>query len=119
ASDPAPRLVDDPLDSCDVAPAVPRGAMLLTSRVLPNAVQPGTAPVEVHVEVAHRLLRVGVRDGSTALPVLRSPRPHGTGGRGVQFLERCAARWGVDLDADGEDPQGFRKTVWFELDLAD
>jgi len=116
---PSRRWVDDLLESCDVAPAVRRIAMLLTSEVLTNAVQHGTAPVEVQVEVAHRVLRVGVRDGSTALPVLRSPRPHETGGRGVQFLERCAARWGVDLRADGEDAQGFRKTVWFELDLAD
>ena len=60
-----------------------------------------------------RVLRIGVRDGSTTPPRLRSPEPHEPGGRGVQFLERCSRRWGVEVH-DGEDePSG--KTVWFEL----
>ena len=75
------------------------------------------------LEVGHRVVRVGVEDGSTALPRLRSPRPEETGGRGVQFLERCASRWGVDLHddaADGGAADGHAaKTVWFELDLDD
>ena len=88
--------------------------MLLTSEVLTNAVQHGAAPVEAELEVGHRVLRVAVRDGSPALPRLRSPRPDETGGRGVQFLERCASRWGVDA-IDGVPG----KAVWFELDLDD
>ena len=97
---PARRWVDDVLESCDVSPAVRRVAMLLTSEILTNAVQHGTAPVRAVLEVGHRVVRVGVEDGSTALPRLRSPRPEETGGRGVQFLERCASRWGVDLHDD-------------------
>lgn len=111
---PARRWVDDVLESCDVAPSVRRIAMLLTSEVLTNAVQHGAAPVEAELEVGHRVLRVAVRDGSAVLPRLRSPRPDETGGRGVQFLERCASRWGVDA-LDGAPG----KTVWFELDLDD
>ncbi|MFJ1512555.1 SpoIIE family protein phosphatase [Cellulosimicrobium funkei] len=143
---PARRWVDDVLESCDVSPAVRRVAMLLTSEILTNAVQHGTAPVRAVLEVGHRVVRVGVEDGSTALPRLRSPRPEETGGRGVQFLERCASRWGVDLHDDpaadsaaddgvagsgaagggaagggaaDDDAVGDRavKTVWFELDL--
>ena len=111
---PGRRWVDDVLESCDVSPSVRRIAMLLTSEVLTNAVQHGAAPVEAELEVGHRVLRVAVRDGSATLPRLRTPRPDETGGRGVQFLERCASRWGVDAldDAPG-------KTVWFELDLDD
>ncbi len=115
---PARRWVDDVLESCDVSPAVRRVAMLLTSEILTNAVQHGTAPVRAVLEVGHRVVRVGVEDGSTALPRLRSPRPEETGGRGVQFLERCASRWGVDLHDDPSDG-GAVKTVWFELDLDD
>ena len=111
---PARRWVDDVLESCDVSPSVRRIAMLLTSEVLTNAVQHGAAPVEAELEVGHRVLRVAVRDGSATLPRLRSPRPDETGGRGVQFLERCASRWGVDA-LDGAPG----KTVWFELDLGD
>ncbi len=111
---PARRWVDDVLESCDVSASVRRIAMLLTSEVLTNAVQHGAAPVEAELEVGHRVLRVAVRDGSPALPRLRSPRPDETGGRGVQFLERCASRWGVDA-VDGAPG----KTVWFELDLDD
>ncbi|UKJ63228.1 SpoIIE family protein phosphatase [Cellulosimicrobium cellulans] len=111
---PGRRWVDDVLESCDVSPSVRRIAMLLTSEVLTNAVQHGAAPVEAELEVGHRVLRVAVRDGSATLPRLRSPRPDETGGRGVQFLERCASRWGVDA-LDGAPG----KTVWFELDLDD
>ncbi|MDF9876010.1 SpoIIE family protein phosphatase [Cellulosimicrobium cellulans] len=111
---PGRRWVDDVLESCDVSPSVRRIAMLLTSEVLTNAVQHGAAPVEAELEVGHRVLRVAVRDGSATLPRLRTPRPDETGGRGVQFLERCASRWGVDA-LDGAPG----KTVWFELDLDD
>ncbi|WP_435737894.1 SpoIIE family protein phosphatase [Cellulosimicrobium sp. PMB13] len=106
------RWVDDVLESCDVTPSVRRVAMLLTSELLTNAVQHARPPVSASVEVGHRVVRIGVRDGSTEPPRLRSPEPHETGGRGVQFLERCAVRWGVDADDDG-------KTVWFELGTTD
>jgi serine phosphatase RsbU (regulator of sigma subunit) len=131
---PARRWVDDVLESCDVSPAVRRVAMLLTSELLTNAVQHATGPVDADVEVGHRTVRVGVRDGSTTPPHLRSPAPHEPGGRGVQFLERCATRWGVDLhdgvtcSSPDESLDGVAtrdvapgregKTVWFELAVA-
>ncbi|WP_069387420.1 SpoIIE family protein phosphatase [Cellulosimicrobium cellulans] len=131
---PARRWVDDVLESCDIDPAVRRVAMLLTSELLSNAVQHAAGPVDVDVEVGHRTLRVGARDGSTTLPRMRSPEPHEPGGRGVQLLERCSARWGVDLHdgavhaawdgepgavaLDGEQPRAG-KTVWFELAVAE
>jgi serine phosphatase RsbU (regulator of sigma subunit) len=111
----ARRWVDDVLESCDVAEPVRRMAMLLTSEILTNAVQHAAAPAEAEVEVGHRVLRVGVRDASTTRPRLRTPEPYETGGRGVQFLERCALRWGVDMHADAPDEGVEGKTVWFEL----
>jgi serine phosphatase RsbU (regulator of sigma subunit) len=118
---PARRWVDDVLESCDVSPAVRRVAMLLTSELLSNAVQHASGPVDADVEVGHRTLRVGVRDGSTTPPHLRSPEPHEPGGRGVQFLERCATRWGVELHdgVSATSPEREGKTVWFELAVAD
>lgn len=123
---PARIWVDDVLESCGVPMPLRRTVMLLTSEVLTNAVDHGQAPFTTTVEVDMQRLRVGVRDSSTAQPELRDPTVTDFGGRGVQFLERLAARWGVDRH--GEQPatrdrarqRGSRrtgKTVWFELDL--
>jgi hypothetical protein len=77
-----------------------------------------TATVEV--DAARGRVRVGVRDASTTRPELRNPEPHELSGRGVQFLDRLAARWGV-VDHDGTEVVGRHaqdlagKTVWFEL----
>jgi anti-sigma regulatory factor (Ser/Thr protein kinase) len=103
-----------------------RTVMLLTSEVLTNAVDHGQAPFTATVEVDLKRLRVGVRDSSTVQPELRDPTVTEFGGRGVQFLERLASRWGVDRHGEPpttQRPGGARtsrrtgKTVWFELDL--
>lgn len=118
---PARRWVDDVLESCEVDDELRRTAMLLTSEILTNALEHGERPITATVEVDDRRLRIGVRDGSTAEPQLQSPAPHDLSGRGVLFLDRLAARWGVDRH-DGSDAVGRHsgavegKTVWFEID---
>lgn len=123
---PARIWVDDVLESCGVPMPLRRTVMLLTSEVLTNAVDHGQAPFTATVEVDMERLRVGVRDSSTVQPELRDPAVTEFGGRGVQFLERLASRWGVDRH--GEPPAAARgggtranrrtgKTVWFELEL--
>lgn len=126
---PARIWVDDVLESCGVPMPLRRTVMLLTSEVLTNAVDHGQAPFTASVEVDLERLRVGVRDSSTVQPELRDPAVTEFGGRGVQFLERLASRWGVDSHGNGsEGAAGGRhgaararrragKTVWFELDL--
>ena len=117
---PARRWVDDVLESCSVDAEQRRTAMLLSSEILTNALEHGASPIVATVEVDDRRLRVAVRDGCTRPPVLRAPEPQDLSGRGVQFLERLASRWGVDQHlgegvgrhADG----GEGKTVWFEID---
>jgi len=124
---PARIWVDDVLESCGVPMPLRRTVMLLTSEVLTNAVDHGQAPFTATVEVDMTRLRVGVRDSSTAQPELRDPEVTEFGGRGVQFLERLASRWGVDRHGEtqaAQRPGSARanrrtgKTVWFELDLA-
>jgi anti-sigma regulatory factor (Ser/Thr protein kinase) len=115
------------LESCGVPMPLRRTVMLLTSEVLTNAVDHGQAPFTATVEVDLDRLRVGVRDSSTVQPELRDPTVTEFGGRGVQFLERLASRWGVDRHGGPARPshrhgparEGRRtgKTVWFELDL--
>ncbi|MFC8799456.1 SpoIIE family protein phosphatase [Promicromonospora sp. NPDC057138] len=123
---PARIWVDDVLESCGVPMPLRRTVMLLTSEVLTNAVDHGQAPFTATVEVDTNRLRVGVRDSSTVQPELRDPTVTEFGGRGVQFLERLASRWGVDRHGEppaAQRPGGPRvnrrtgKTVWFELDL--
>jgi len=123
---PARIWVDDVLESCGVPMPLRRTVMLLTSEVLTNAVDHGQAPFTTTVEVDMARLRVGVRDSSTVQPELRDPTVTEFGGRGVQFLERLASRWGVDRHGESpatRRPGGARvsrrtgKTVWFELDL--
>ncbi|AEG45583.1 SpoIIE family protein phosphatase [Isoptericola variabilis] len=118
---PARRWVDDVLECCEVDSEQRRTAMLLTSEVLTNALEHGRAPITVTVEVDDRRLRVGVRDGCTREPELKSPEPHDLSGRGVLFLERLASRWGVDKHEDSDAvgrhaDAGAGKTVWFEID---
>ncbi|GAB2463554.1 SpoIIE family protein phosphatase [Xylanimonas ulmi] len=119
---PARRWIDDILETSGVAQRERRTAMLLSSELLTNALEHGggpvTATVMIDAESAH--VRVGVRDASTERPQLRNPDPHELSGRGVLFLDRLAARWGV-IDHDGAEMIGRHgqdvagKTVWFEL----
>jgi GAF domain-containing protein/anti-sigma regulatory factor (Ser/Thr protein kinase) len=128
---PARRWVDDVLETSGVGARERRTAMLLTSELVTNALKHAGPPVTVAVEVSGGALRVAVRDGSTALPVVRHPEPTELSGRGVQFLDRLAARWGVEVHdgaaggpgagefgADVHGAGGGGKTVWFELDTA-
>ncbi|QAY69419.1 SpoIIE family protein phosphatase [Xylanimonas protaetiae] len=119
---PARRWIDDILETSGVAQRERRTAMLLSSELLTNALEHGGGPVTAMVEVdaVTALVRVGVRDASRVRPQLRHPEPHELSGRGVEFLERLAARWGV-IDHAGTETVGRHgqdltgKTVWFEL----
>ncbi|WP_159792716.1 SpoIIE family protein phosphatase [Puerhibacterium puerhi] len=141
---PARRWVDDVLETSGVGARERHTAVLLTSELVTNALEHGAPPVTVTVEVTCAALRIAVRDGSGALPVVRHPAPTELSGRGVQFLARLSARWGVEVHdgvgapgADGARRAGDDvargtgengvggdavappgKTVWFELDTA-
>ncbi len=120
---PTRRWIDTILESAGVGEPERRIAMLLSSETLTNALEHGEGPVTAMVEVdpATAHLRVSVRDASSEHPQLRDPEPHELSGRGVLFLDRLAARWGVVehdgrevVGRHGQDVQG--KTVWFELE---
>ncbi|WP_265522800.1 SpoIIE family protein phosphatase [Oerskovia flava] len=119
---PARRWVDDVLESCEMSRDARRTAMLLTSEILTNAFEHGEPPLEVVVESDHQRVRVGVQDSSPREPTVKYPQPHEPGGRGVQFLERYASRWGVERHPvtaphhASEPRPGPAKTVWFEMD---
>lgn len=83
---------------------------LLTSELVTNAVLHSGTACELRVICkGDDVVRVEVADGSRQRPIVRrSKDPLALNGRGMQFVDRLATRWGVD-----PDPLG--KKVWFEL----
>jgi anti-sigma regulatory factor (Ser/Thr protein kinase) len=102
----ARRFVTECLDRVSGAPV--DVAVLLTSELVTNAVLHAGTPMVVTVTSGAGLVRVAVRDGSAALPVVRYYDRGASTGRGLQLVETLARRWGVETD-------GASKTVWFEV----
>ncbi len=83
-------------------------ALLLTSELVANAVLHGTGAVGVHMTWGEGGLRVGVKDNSPELPVLRGLDLEAPNGRGLRMVDGLASDWGVSRGEPG-------KTVWFSL----
>jgi anti-sigma regulatory factor (Ser/Thr protein kinase) len=84
---------------------------LLVTEVVTNGVRHGSerGPVTVHVALADTKVRVEVSDQGRGFTPPAAPMPHGdgTGGWGLQLVDRVASSWGVKVDAT--------TCVWFEL----
>lgn len=84
---------------------------LLVTELVTNGVRHGSArgPVCVAVALDDKKVRVEVADSGRGFSPAAAPMPRGdgSGGWGLQLVDRVAARWGVDVD------DGTR--VWFEL----
>ena len=84
-------------------------ALLCISELVTNAVLHAATACELTLRWAPGRLRIEVRDFAPAkLPVQRDFDRTATTGRGLQMLERMAARWGLETDDES-------KTVWCEL----
>lgn len=82
---------------------------LITSELVTNAVQHGSAPIQVRAEVVDGVLRVDVHDASPWLPIEPSaPSPDAERRRGLAIVHALADHYGYDRDPDGG------KTVWFD-----
>lgn len=84
---------------------------LLITEVVTNGVRHGSdrGPVAVSVTVADDAIRAEVTDSGRGFSPPEAPMPHadGTGGWGLQLVDRVAANWGVRV--------GDGTCVWFEL----
>jgi len=84
---------------------------LLVTELVTNGVRHGSerGPVGVAVTVDDERVRVEVSDCGRGFSPPDAPMPHadGTGGWGLQLVDRVAAQWGVDI--------GDVTRVWFEL----
>jgi anti-sigma regulatory factor (Ser/Thr protein kinase) len=94
--------------SRQVAEPVVETVELLTSEVVTNAILHTDSSPEVVVRVADEQVRVEVHDGSSAVPVVKRPKPFDPTGRGMTIVDRLARAWGVE-----HIPAG--KRVWFEV----
>jgi anti-sigma regulatory factor (Ser/Thr protein kinase) len=88
---------------------------LLVTELVTNGVRHGSqrGPVELHVAVGSETVRVEVSDGGRGFSPSEAPMPRadGSGGWGLQLVDRVATKWGVKVSG--------RTCVWFELGCSD
>jgi len=101
--------VRDVLMSRQVDQDVVDTVVLLTSEIVTNALLHGRAGPNLIVEMDGAVIRVGVQDMSTQVPVRRPARPDDVSGRGVMIVDELASAWGVEPERSGG------KRVWFEV----
>ena len=84
---------------------------LLVTELVTNSVRHGSerGSLELWVIVTTKVVRVEVTDGGRGFspPAAPMPRSDGTGGWGLQLVDRVASNWGVKVDQS--------TCVWFEL----
>ena len=107
---PAARKAMDGLDGMLDRP-VWEDLRLLVTELVTNGVRHGSerGPVTVLVRVGKKDVRVEVSDGGRGFspPSAPMPRDDGTGGWGLQLVDRVASSWGVQVNG--------ATCVWFEL----
>lgn len=86
-------------------------AILLTNELVTNViVHTAVDRFEVAVLATPSRVRIGVSDGDPARPVLQSPGPDDTRGRGLAMVDCLSESWGVQ-----SDERRRSKCVWCSL----
>jgi anti-sigma regulatory factor (Ser/Thr protein kinase) len=80
-------------------------AELCVSELVTNAVLHAGTPIRLEVQHLRADVRLGVRDGSTNVPVLAPHTPTASTGRGIAMVAAMAVEWGIEVDDLG-------KVVW-------
>jgi anti-sigma regulatory factor (Ser/Thr protein kinase) len=86
-------------------------AAMIATELVTNAVEHAATPSQLRVHYDGVVLVIEVRDGCTAAPRLQAPTT-GITGRGLQLVDRLAARWNYVLHPDG-------KTIWADIQQLD
>jgi anti-sigma regulatory factor (Ser/Thr protein kinase) len=82
-------------------------AALVGTELVTNAIQHGDAPIELRVDVEHRVARLAVSDEGVNHPRVR--RVDDSGGRGLRLVRQLADAWGIEAERQSG------KTVWARL----
>jgi anti-sigma regulatory factor (Ser/Thr protein kinase) len=106
----ARNFVDRTLAEWDTDTESIATARLLASELVTNAVLYGYGARELRLRLNDTDLKIMVFDDAPGHPQARTPNGESEIGRGMQVIEACATRWGVD-------PDGAGKVVWCELPL--
>ena len=85
---------------------------LLVCELVTNAILHAGTHVNLRMSYEDGLLRVEVRDASSAMARKRHYGGEATTGRGLELIEALATDWGIDSNSQG-------KTVWFTLRVED
>jgi anti-sigma regulatory factor (Ser/Thr protein kinase) len=85
------------------------GVVLMADELVTNAIRHARSDVTLVMLRQGRRVRVEVHDGNPQPPVVRSPSPDDTNGRGMILVDEEAEAWGVD------DHSQDGKAVWFEV----
>ena len=87
-------------------------ASALTSELATNAVLHAGTTFSVALSLDGNRLRLEVKDGSAAPPIVRHYDDEATTGRGLRLVMQLSEQWGVD-------PGQASKTVWCVLPITD
>jgi anti-sigma regulatory factor (Ser/Thr protein kinase) len=96
----------------DVPPEVLDAVALIATELASNSVQHAASAFAIRVEQLPDRIRIEVEDDGAGQPVLGSPDPGATSGRGLQIVSALADGWGV-IPRDRAEG----KTVWVTIAL--
>jgi anti-sigma regulatory factor (Ser/Thr protein kinase) len=86
-------------------------ATLMVSELVTNSIRHAAGPCTIRLEITADAVRVEVSDRGQGTPVLQSPTPDETSGRGLRIVAALADDWGASSVA----PHG--SMVWFCMNL--
>ena len=101
----AESIVDVPRDVADTL-------SVIASELATNCIRHGASNFEIRVDQLPDRILLEAEDDGGGEPVVRSPAPNETSGRGLQIVRGLADSWGVAKKTDSA-----RKTVWAVVEI--
>lgn len=98
----------------DQPPDLVQTVELLVSELASNCVRHTDSDFEIAVTRQADVIRIAATDRGTGQPVMRTPDPLSTSGRGLPIIDMMSRAWGVDPAR----PPAPGKTVWFTVPVA-
>ena len=96
----------------DVPPDVEDTLLVIASELATNCIRHGASNFEIRVDQLPDRILLEAEDDGDGEPVVRSPGPSETSGRGLQIVRGLADSWGVAKESDPA-----RKTVWAVISI--